>query len=42
MDSFVALLVQQSKFNWRTDIGAEAINKYIRDGFCLSGNPGCR
>jgi hypothetical protein len=42
MDSFAALLVQQSKFNWRTDLGAEAINKYIRDGFCISGNPGCR
>jgi hypothetical protein len=41
MDSFVALLVQQSKFNWRTDLGAEAINAYIRGGFCITGSTGC-
>lgn len=42
MDSFVAELVQQSKFNWRPELGADALNTYIRNGFCLSGNPGCR
>lgn len=42
MDSFAAELVQQSKFNWRPALGAEAINAYIRAGFCLSGNAGCR
>ena len=33
MDSFVALLCQQSKFNWNTNLGAAAINSYIRAGF---------
>ncbi|MBI4997107.1 MAG: hypothetical protein HZC22_09460 [Rhodocyclales bacterium] len=33
MDSFAALLCTQSKFNWRTDLGASAINDYIRAGF---------
>jgi hypothetical protein len=33
MDSFAALLSTQSKFNWRTDLGASAINDYIRAGF---------
>jgi hypothetical protein len=42
MDSYVALLVQQSKFHWRTDLNAEAINKYIREGFCISDNVNCR
>ncbi len=42
MDSFAALLVQQSKFNWRTELNAQAINQYIRDGFCISGNVNCR
>jgi hypothetical protein len=41
MDSFVAALVQQSKFNWRTELGAEAINAYIRGGFCITGSAGC-
>jgi hypothetical protein len=42
MDSFAAELVQQSKFNWRPALTADAINNYIRAGFCISGNAGCR
>ncbi|MBU1425847.1 MAG: hypothetical protein KKH12_08180 [Gammaproteobacteria bacterium] len=42
MDSFAAELKQQSKFNWRPALTAEAINAYIRAGFCISGNAGCR
>lgn len=33
MDSFAALLCTQSKFNWRPDLRASAINDYIRAGF---------
>jgi len=33
MDTLVALLRQQSKFNWNTNLGAAAINSYIRAGF---------
>jgi hypothetical protein len=42
MDSFAAELKQQSRFNWRPELTAGAINSYIRAGFCLSGNAGCR
>jgi hypothetical protein len=42
MNSFVAELVQQSKFNWRPALNAEAINAYIRNGFCIVGNANCR
>ncbi|MFH0935051.1 MAG: hypothetical protein V1879_07590, partial [Pseudomonadota bacterium] len=42
MDSFAAELKQQSKFNWRPALTADAINDYIRAGFCISGNAGCR
>ncbi len=42
MDSFAAELVQQSKFNWRPALTVDAINNYIRAGFCISGNAGCR
>jgi hypothetical protein len=41
-DSFVAELKQQSKFNWNEAFTAKSINHYIRQGFCLSGNVGCR
>jgi hypothetical protein len=33
MDGFVALLRQQSKFNWVPALGASAINTYVRAGF---------
>jgi hypothetical protein len=33
MNSFAALLCTQSKFNWRSDLRASAINDYIRAGF---------
>lgn len=33
MNSFAALLCTQSKFNWRPDLRASAINDYIRAGF---------
>lgn len=33
MDSFATLLCTQSKFNWRPELGASAINDYIRAGF---------
>jgi hypothetical protein len=33
MNSFAAMLCQQSKFNWNTNLGAAAINSYIRAGF---------
>jgi hypothetical protein len=42
MDSFVALLTQQSKSNWRTELTADVINDYIRNGFCISGEATCR
>lgn len=42
MDSFVAELKLQSKFNWNEALTAKTINHYIRQGFCLSGNAGCR
>ncbi len=41
-DRFVAELKQQSKFNWNEALTAATINHYIRQGFCLSGNTGCR
>ncbi len=42
MDSFVAEAKQQSKFHWRTQLTANTINAYIREGFCLQGNAQCR
>jgi hypothetical protein len=33
MNSFAALLCTQSKFNWRPDLRASAINDYVRAGF---------
>lgn len=33
MDSFATLLCTQSKFNWRPELGASAINDYMRTGF---------
>jgi hypothetical protein len=33
MNSFAALLCTQSKFNWRSDLRASAINDYVRAGF---------
>lgn len=33
MNSFVAELCTQSKFNWKPELGAAAINNYIRGGF---------
>ena len=33
MDSFAHQLMQQSKFNWKTELTAAAINSYIRAGF---------
>lgn len=36
MNSFVAQLVQQSKFNWIPALGAAAINDYIRAGFATN------
>jgi hypothetical protein len=42
MDGFVAELVQQSKLNWRPALTAAAINRYVREGFCIAGNASCR
>jgi hypothetical protein len=42
MDSFAAELKKQSKFNWRGELTAKAINAHIREGFCISGDPNCR
>jgi hypothetical protein len=42
MDSFVAEAKKQSKYNWREELTASAINAYIRQGFCLDGNDSCQ
>jgi hypothetical protein len=36
-DALANILAQQSKFNWNSSYTADAINSYIRAGFCLTG-----
>ena len=35
-DALANILAQQSKFNWNSSYTADAINSYIRAGFCLT------
>ena len=35
--AFISEAKKQSKFNWRREYTASAVNDYIRAGFCISG-----
>jgi hypothetical protein len=41
MDSFAEALKTQSKYNWLDELGADAINDYLREGFCTGDGTDC-
>jgi hypothetical protein len=40
LDEFLAEARQQSRFNWRTEFTAQAVNAHIREGFGRPAQPG--